>query len=386
MGKPLQESHTEVSAMVGKIAISIKAFNKRSGNSHTVTDFGAKELRHRPHGIFAVFGPFNFPGHLPNGHLVPALLAGNTCIFKPSEQAPSVAHLIADAFEEAGLPKGCLSVVQGGKDTGAALLDADIDGVLFTGSAATGKFIHQKFAGRPEVILALEMGGNNPLIASISDNAVSAAEVIFQSAYITSGQRCTCARRLIIPESHLTPILIERLAERIRSVEVGTWDANDVFMGPLVSEQAAKAALQYEEMLINRGGTPVVRFKQDANIPALLRPALIDVTSVAELPDEELFAPLLQIIRVETDAQALERANDTRYGLAAGVITEDADLWVYYRDRLKAGILNWNRPTTGASSDMPFGGPGLSGNHRPSAYYAADYCAWPQATLSSAKL
>lgn len=383
MGKPLWESMAEASAMVAKVEISIRALNERPGESELDVGFGALALRHRAHGVMAVFGPFNFPGHLPNGHIVPALLAGNTCVFKPSEQAPSVAAIMADAFEEAGLPGGCLAIVHGARETGAALLNADIDGVLFTGSVETGTSFHRHFAGRPDVILALEMGGNNPIIVDAAQDLDRAADVVFHSAFITSGQRCSCARRLVLIESPDTEPLLRKITERIRSVSIGFWDEEDVFLGPLVSDEAAEAALRFEAGLIASGGEPIVRLERSDRSPALLRPGLIDVSGVEAREDRELFGPLLQVIRVETESAALEEANATRFGLAAGVVSDDPNLWTYYRDRLRAGIVNWNRPTTGASSAMPFGGPGLSGNHRPSAYYAADYCAWPQASQMS---
>jgi len=195
MGKTAWEAKAEAGAMSAKVGISIKAQVERAGSAFSEAAYGSMHLTHRPHGVMAVFGPFNFPGHLPNGHIVPALLAGNTCVFKPSELAPSVAHVMADAFAEAGLPDGVLNIVQGGRETGAALLDGDINGLLFTGSAQTGLFFHKHFAGRPEVILALEMGGNNPLIMWDPADIEAAADVAAQSAFLTTGQRCSCARR-----------------------------------------------------------------------------------------------------------------------------------------------------------------------------------------------
>ena len=132
MGKQFWEAESEVDAMIGKIAISIKAYDERSGLRSETTSFGTSQLSHKPHGVFAVFGPFNFPGHLPNGHIVPALLAGNTCVFKPSEQAPTVVQLIVEARQFAGLSDGCLKVVNGGRLTREALLRTDFTGVLFT--------------------------------------------------------------------------------------------------------------------------------------------------------------------------------------------------------------------------------------------------------------
>ena len=380
VGKPLWESRLEANAMVGKIAISITALEERSGSRLNETAFGFAKLEHRPHGVMGVLGPFNFPGHLPNGHLVPALLAGNTCVFKPSEEAPNVANIMVEAFKEAGLPSGCLAVVHGGRATGEALLKSDLNGVLFTGSVETGVAFHRQFAGRPEVMLALEMGGNNPLIVWDPCDVEGAANIVFQSAFMTSGQRCSCARRLILPDTKFGDQVIEAVIEQIKSVKIGPWHDEDVFMGPVVSTRAAKQAVAFEKGLIELGGHPIQRLEQRDDDSAFLRPGLIDMTAVDNVPDKELFGPLLQIIRVKSLDEAVKVANQTKFGLASGLVCDDETVWKTVNPLLHAGILNWNRPTTGASSAMPFGGPGQSGNLRPSAYYAADYCAWPQAS------
>lgn len=375
IGKPMWEARTEAGAMAGKVAHSIRAQAERAGS--TASD--AMSLNHRPHGVMAVFGPFNFPGHLPNGHIIPALLAGNTVVFKPSELAPSVGDIFADLAREAGLPDGVLNIVQGGRDTGAALLNADIDGLLFTGSAGTGTFFHKHFAGRPNVILALEMGGNNPLIIHDAADIDAAADIATVSAFISAGQRCSCARRLILPTGAFGDAVLDRIMVRIAAMTVGAPD-EDVFIGSVVSEDAAKAAIQFEEDLVSKGGQTLVALERNG---AFLRPGLMDVTQ-ANAPDDEIFAPFLQVYRTDGIEAQIALANDTRFGLAAGLVSDDAALWDHARPRLRAGIVNWNKPTTGAASSMPFGGPGLSGNFRPGAYYAADYCAWPQASQIAA--
>ena len=380
MGKALWDSRAEAGAMVGKVAISINAQVERAGVKANQTAFGSAHLTHRPHGVMAVYGPFNFPGHLPNGHIVPALLAGNTCVFKPSELAPGVAAIMVDAFEEAGLPAGCLNVLQGGRETGAALLNAEIDGVLFTGSAHTGIAFHKHFAGRPEVILALEMGGNNPLIIWDPANIDAAADIAAQSAFLTTGQRCSCARRLILPEGPFGDAVIEATVTRAKMLKIGAWDEEDIFMGPLVSERAAEQAIEFQTMLSKKGGKPLRRMKRMDRGGGFVTAGVIDVTGVADVPDEELFGPLLQVIRVPDFDQAVKAANATRYGLSGGLVSDDDALWMQAHRDIRAGILNRNRPTAGASGNMPFGGPGLSGNFRPGAYYASDYCAWPQAS------
>ncbi|MGB3456145.1 MAG: succinylglutamate-semialdehyde dehydrogenase [Litorimonas sp.] len=371
IGKPMWEARTEAGAMAAKVAHSVRAQAERAGSSET----DAMSLHHRPHGVMAVFGPFNFPGHLPNGHIVPALLAGNTVVFKPSELAPSLGDIFAELGQAAGLPDGVLSVVQGARDTGAALLEADIDGLLFTGSAATGTLFHRHFAGRPNVILALEMGGNNPLIVHDAADVDAAADIATVSAFISAGQRCSCARRLILPTGPFGDAVLDRIQARIASMAIGAPD-EDVFIGSVVSEDAAVAAVEFEAELRERGGRTLVALERDG---AFLRPGLMDVTGV-DVPDEEIFAPFLQVHRIDGIDAQIAAANATRFGLAAGLVSDNGATWDHVRPRLRAGIANWNKPTTGAASSMPFGGPGLSGNFRPGAYYAADYCAWPQAS------
>lgn len=383
MGKALWDARGEAAAMIGKIEISIRAQAERAGAREEKAPFGAMTLSHRAHGVMAVFGPFNFPGHLPNGHIVPALLAGNCVIFKPSELTPGVGAMMAEAWEEAGLPAGVLNLTQGGHETGAALLDArGLDGVLFTGSAHTGLLIHRKFAGRPEVLLALELGGNNPLIAWPPVTPDAAANLIAHSAYATSGQRCSCARRLIVPEGAEGQAIIDALAALAPNISVGpATQTPEPFLGPLVNAHSAERAVKFEQGLIALGGKPIVPVKRDG---AFVHPALIDVTGLNP-PDEELFGPVLQVYRARDFDHALDIANATRFGLSGGLISDDAALWDRVQTEMRVGVLNWNRPTTGASGAMPFGGPGLSGSLRPSAYYAADYAAYPVATQLAEK-
>ncbi|MFC5078789.1 N-succinylglutamate 5-semialdehyde dehydrogenase [Vibrio thalassae] len=381
-GKPLWETRTEAGAMAGKIAISIRAYHQRTGETQREAAGNQIVLRHRPLGVMAVFGPYNFPGHLPNGHIVPALLAGNTVVFKPSEQTPLVGELAMKLWEEVGLPSGVINLVQGGKETGIALADSKgIDGVLFTGSANTGHILHRQFAGQPGKMLALEMGGNNPLVISEDFGDIDAAVyTILQSAYISAGQRCTCARRLYVPFGQKGDQLVERLVSAIGKIRIDEPFAEPApFMGPQISDQAADHIIAAQAELVKLGGKSLVEAKRLQ--AAFVTPALIDATDIEQLPDEEYFGPLLQLVRYETLPQAVELANDTRFGLSAGLISQSDEEWQYFVDHIRAGIVNRNRQLTGASGDAPFGGPGASGNLRPSAFYAADYCAYPMASM-----
>ncbi|GAL24360.1 succinylglutamic semialdehyde dehydrogenase [Vibrio variabilis] len=306
--------------MAGKIAISIRAYHQRTGESQREAAGNQIVLRHRPLGVMAVFGPYNFPGHLPNGHIVPALLAGNTVVFKPSEQTPLVGEIAMKIWEEVGLPAGVINLVQGGKETGIALADSKgIDGVLFTGSANTGHILHRQFAGQPGKMLALEMGGNNPLVVSEAFGDVDAAVyTILQSAYISAGQRCTCARRLYVPFGEKGDQLVESLVSAINKIRIDEPFAEPApFMGPQISEQAADHIIAAQAELVKLGGKSLVEAKR-LNA-AFVTPALLDATDIAELPDEEYFGPLLQLVRYETLEQAVDLANDTRFGLSAGL-------------------------------------------------------------------
>lgn len=383
-GKPLWETRTELGSMIGKVAVSIAAQAERAGTRSADMAFGRAVLRHKPHGVMAVLGPYNFPGHLPNGHIVPALLAGNSVLFKPSEETPLTGQHMTRALHDAGVPEHVFQLVQGGRDQGAALIGADIDGLLFTGSASTGAHFRRVMIDRPHVILALELGGNNPLIAW-GDPEISAATIV-QSGFITTGQRCSCARRLIVPEGNEGDATIEAVHTLAARLRIGAWDdAEEAYMGPLISARAAQNALDAVTSLKAKGAKTLLPFERLERSDAFVTPGMYDVTGL-DVPDAEIFAPVLQIIRVPDFDAAIDAANRTSFGLSAGLLADDSELWQRFLARSRAGVVNWNRPTTGAAANMPFGGLGESGNHRPSAYYAADYCAYPVASFEAERI
>ena len=387
-GKPLWESATEVTSMINKVAISVQSYRERTGEKSGPLGDATAVLRHKPHGVVAVFGPYNFPGHLPNGHIVPALLAGNSVVFKPSELTPGVAELTVKCWIEAGLPAGVLNLLQGARETGIALAaHTGIDGLFFTGSSRTGNALHQQFAGRPDKILALEMGGNNPLVVDQVADLDAAVYTIVQSAFISAGQRCTCARRLLVPQGAWGDSLLTRLVEVSQSIEVGAFDQQPPpFMGSVISLGAARALMDAQEVLLGSGAVALLEMTQPQSNAALLTPGIIDVTEVSERSDEELFGPLLQVIRYSGFDEAIAEANNTAFGLAAGLLSDSEARYQQFWLQSRAGIVNWNKQLTGAASSAPFGGIGASGNHRASAYYAADYCAYPVASLETPTL
>ncbi len=384
-GKVLWEAKTEVASMISKIDLSIKSYEDRTGTKSAEDGGVITHLTHKPHGVVAIFGPFNFPGHLPNGHIVPALLAGNTVVFKPSEQTPAVGELMVRCWHDAGLPKGVLNLIQGERDCGIALSTSDeIDGLFFTGSSHTGNLLHSEFAGQPEKILALEMGGNNPLIVSGVQDIKGAIYHTLQSSFITSGQRCTCARRLILPPSDTKIDYLEGLILSTQKLKVGPQtDGSEPFYGSVISNYSADNLLQSQQDLINMGAKPLLEMQRLYADQPYLSPGILDVTEISNLPDDEYFGPFLQVIHVSSFDDAISAANKTKYGLSAGLFSDNAEEFATFHALSKAGIVNWNRPLTGASGTNPFGGIGASGNHRPSAFYAADYCAYPVASLQA---
>jgi succinylglutamic semialdehyde dehydrogenase len=378
-GKPLWESGTEVDAVVNKVDISVSAYSERTAQRRLEGALGARvAVRHKPHGVLAVLGPYNFPAHLPNGHIVPALLAGNAVVFKPSEKTPAVGERLVQLFHEAGVPEDVVRCVQGGPEVGKALAaSAGIDGLLFTGSAGAGLALNRQFAETPHKILALEMGGNNPLVVWEARDVYAAAIIAVQSAFMSAGQRCTAARRLIVEDGAHEELIatIGKLAERLIVAEPHAQPAP--FMGPVIDNEAADRLQEGFLDLMIKGGRPLKHLDRPQPDRPFLTPAIIDVTDVRDRPDDELFGPVLQVIRVADFDAALAEANATRYGLAASLVGGSPQLYDRFWANVRAGVVNWNKPTNGAPSNAPFGGIGLSGNHRPSAYYAADYCAYP---------
>jgi succinylglutamic semialdehyde dehydrogenase len=378
-GKPYWEARTEVGAVVNKVQISIDAYAERTPSRKMEGALGNRvAVRHKPHGVLAVLGPYNFPAHLPNGHIVPALIAGNTVVFKPSENTPATGEFLVQCFHEAGIPEGVVRLLIGGPDQGRALAgQPGIDGLLFTGSARAGMALHKQFAETPQKMLALELGGNNPLVVWDAKDIEAAAMIAVQSAYLTAGQRCTAARRLIVEDGKQGELIeaIAGLADRIIVDE--PFADPQPFMGPVIDNLAADHVQEQWLNLMMKGAKPLRRLDRAFEERPYLTPALIDVTEAKDRPDEEIFGPVLQVVRVKDFDAAIDEANNTRFGLAASLVGGTPEMYDKFWANVRAGVINWNKPTNGAPSNAPFGGIGVSGNHRPSAFYAADYCAYP---------
>lgn len=285
-------------------------------------------------------------------------------------------------------PQRCPQLGSGGKETGEALSrHPGIQGLFFTGSYPTGQSLSTFYGSQPAKILALEMGGNNPLVVGEISNLRAASYVILQSAFLSSGQRCSCARRLIIPDTPLGEELLQTLMQMIGSISVGPYDQKpEPFMGPLITKNHAQHLLSAQEELRSKGGKILCEMGLLPQGLPFLSPGLMDVTAITDRPDVEIFGPFLQVIRADSFQEALKEANRTRFGLSAGLLSTKPEEYALFYQAIQAGVVNWNTPLTGASSGAPFGGIKCSGNHRPSAYYAADYCSYPVASLETPHL
>jgi len=378
-GRPLWHARTEVTELVERVDKAIGAYSERTGQRKLEGALGARmALRHKPHGVMAVIGPHVMPARVPADHIIPALLAGNGVLFKPSEKTPATGEMLVRLLHDAGIVEDLVQCVIGGPDAGKALVASEaVRGILFTGSTHTGVGIARSLVGRPGKLLALEMSGNNPVIAWDTPDLTSAASLIVQSAFGASGQHCLAGRRLVVRDTLRDPLIeeIRRLTDRL---VIDRPHADPMpFMGPVIDMEAADGLTESFLYLMSNGGKPLKHMQRPfAGLP-FVTPAIIDVTAMRERPDLELFGPLLQIVTVADFEEALAEANNTHYGLCATLIgggPEHYDrLWAVSR----AGVINWNRPSTVVAPNAPLGGTGLSGNHHPGGYYAADYCAYP---------
>lgn len=391
VGKLSWDASGEVAAAIAKVSLSIEAFNqRRSTQTLLPTATGpARVVRYQPLGVTLVLGPFNFPLHLPGGQIIPALLAGNSVVFKPSEHATAVGLWLQAAWQLAGLPKDVLQVIVGGPDVAIAAIDSPrVHGVFLTGSRAAGRAIHRQLAGRPGVMLALELGGHNPVVTVGPVDPVAVADVVSFSAFVSAGQRCTCARRAVFVDADEA---IQRLIQKTKSLSVGLPSDDGMQVGPVISVAAADSLHRTYRRLIDLGCNDLLPWQPDPRHAALVRPVIVDATDISDdaktqLGEMEWFGPLLVIERARDFNAAVESAARTPYGLAAALLGGDAAMFESFVNRVSAGVVNWNGPTTGAAGVMPFGGLGDSGNHRPAGFHAIDFCSDPVASLELATI
>lgn len=400
VGKPLWECRGEAGAIAGKVDITLDetpgmGLSRVSGYELGIGETRVGRAHFRPHGVMAVVGPFNFPAHLPNGHIIPALLMGNTVVFKPSDKAPAVGQLLVEMLLEAGVPEGVANLVQGGAPSAVELVGHDgVDGVLFTGSWPVGRKILEANLDRPGRIVALEMGGNNPAVVLGDADLRQAAIEVARCAFNTTGQRCTSTRRLIVDES-VADRLIPAVCKAASALLVGPprgLGGQDVFMGPIISAEAQRGVFSFQKFAAEQGGEVMVassapEFDDRGGhyvTPSVIRVDRFTLEGGAGKDagcDDEVFGPLLRISVVRGLDEALEQANATRYGLSASIFTKDKAAQERFLMECRAGCVNVNTGTAGASGKLPFGGLGISGNHRPAGSFSLDYCAYPVASM-----
>ncbi|MFQ5515444.1 MAG: aldehyde dehydrogenase family protein [Myxococcota bacterium] len=387
VGKPLWEAATEVDAMVAKVEITLgpglELIRERSFESGP-----GQRARWRAHarGVLAVLGPFNFPGHLLHGHVVPALATGNTVVVKPSEHAPATGQLYAELAQRAGFPPGVLNLVQGDGQVGARLAShPDVQGVLFTGSYAVGRRILEATLDQPFKIVALEMGGKNAVLVCADADPGQAAHAIAYGAAITTGQRCSATSRVIV-ERPRADELIERLVRVFGGIHIGYGLDEDVFMGPLISAAARERHARVLELAREEGaeilleGGPVEGPRRGHYVrPSLHRVDRVSRTSPYQA--EEHFVPDVHVVVVEDFDEAVAALGCSDYGLAGSVFTSSRERFEHVLRESRLGLLNWNTSTVGASSNLPFGGVGRSGNDRPAGVMSTLYCTYPIASL-----
>jgi succinylglutamic semialdehyde dehydrogenase len=394
-GKVMWDAKAEAGLLGGKVDITLDqgpegAFRRVAGMETKLAETRLGRAWFRPHGVMAVVGPFNFPMHLPNGHIVPALLMGNTIVFKPSDKTPGcgqlLAELLQEALEAAGAPAGVVNLVQGRADVAQRLVRHEgVDGVLFTGSWPVGRAILGANLDSPGKICALEMGGNNAAVVMPDADLKQAVIECVRSAFITTGQRCTCTRRLIVHEAVAERVL-RAVCKAASNLIIGEPDAaHPVFMGPVISEGARRGILDAQAALAKAGGEMLMPCTAMDRDGWFVTPGVMRVERFTLGPgggtDLEVFGPLLRVAVVKSLDEAIDQANATRYGLAASIFTKDQVAIERFLHEARAGCVNLNTGTAGASSKLPFGGLGLSGNHRPAGSFSLDYCAYPVAGM-----
>ena len=391
MGKPLWESRLEAQGMISKVDItlnySIKLIEEQCVEGMPLNIKGVTS--YKPRGVMAVIGPYNFPGHLPNGSIIPALAAGNTVIFKPSEYTPMTGQLMAQLFSQAGFPKGVFNLIQGdGKISEKLVKHSDVDGVLFTGSYETGLKIKKATVEDYWKILALEMGGKNVSVVckdALLDKAVYECVV---GAFSTTGQRCSCTSRILVHKDISEPF-IAKFLEVTKKLSIGHW-SGDVFMGPLASLEAQEKYFYFLDVAKKEKAEILLEAKKldeghfDHQFSGYyVSPSVycVDFSKASVYQQAEIFGPNVAISTVDNIDEALSINNSTGYGLVTSIFTQDEALYKRACQKAKVGLLNWNRSTVGANSKLPFGGLGRSGNDRPAGHFAIYYCTTPLASL-----
>ena len=317
------------------------------------------EVSREPIGVFGLITPWNFPIAIPAWKLAPALAFGNCAVLKPSEFTPASATALVDILARAGLPAGVLALVNGaGAEVGRALVEShDIDGISFTGSVATGRGIAQS-GGARMLRVQCEMGGKNPLVVVDDADLDVAVNAALNGAFFSTGQRCTASSRLIVTQG-IHDRFVARLVERLRTLKVDHALKDGTEIGPVIHEAQLDKNLRYLDIAKAEGATLACggeRLQRDT--PGWYQaPALFTGTNNAmRLNREEVFGPVAGVIRVRDYDEALAVANDTEFGLCAGLCTTSLKHATHFRRAAQAGLVMINLPTAGLDYHLPFGG------------------------------
>ncbi len=315
-------------------------------------------------GVVGLITPWNFPIAVPSWKMLPALIAGNTVIWKPGEDVPATAAAFVKVFEDAGLPAGVLNLVTGAGDTGAALVDhPGVRVISFTGSTTTGLGVYTRAAKLGKKV-TLEMGGKNAIIVMDDANLSLAVDAINWSAFGTTGQRCTACSRLIVQRG-IKPRLVEALVEKARSLKLGYGLEPDVEVGPLVNQRALDKVAGYMDVARDEGVRILVGGGRPANMDKgfFFEPTLFDgVLAGMRVEQEEIFGPVLSIVEVDSLDEAIQVSNSVPYGLSSSIFTENVNAAFRAMRDLTTGIVYINHGTTGAEIQFPFGGTRGTGN------------------------
>ncbi len=386
-GKPLWETKTEAAAVIGKFTVTFDYSLElvKEVRVENATPTGDGFIRYQPRGVFAVLGPFNFPAHLPNGHIVPALVTGNCVVFKPSEFTPATAQLMAECYQEAGVPEGVFNLVQGNGEVGRRLVThKKVDGILFTGSYETGLKITESTVQDYWKIRALEMGGKNSTIVWKDADLEKSVYESLIGVYLSAGQRCSCTSRIFLhPE--ISEAFTEMFYKKAKKLTIGHW-SEDPFMGPLINEKSLDTYVRFQDIAVREGAEKIMRgkaleldYKGYYVTPSIYKVKNYDPQSTYQ--NTEIFGPNAALYEVSELEEAIKITNDSGFGLSMAIFTKEKENYQKCLQKAKVGLLNWNRTTNGASSKLPFGGYGKSGNDRPSAHFAVYYCTRPVASI-----
>jgi len=377
MGKPYYEAQTEAKSLSARVNHVMK-FGLPKVATERIEDVNG-ETRYHSQGVAVILGPFNFPAHLLNAYVIPALLTGNTVVVKPSEVCPKVGQIYANCLQELDLPEGVFNLVQGDGEVGKLLVaHKDVDSIIFTGSYPTGRAILAATLDQPWKKVSLEMGGKNAAVVLDDADVEQTITEIALGALLTSGQRCTATSRVLV-EKNISNQIIQKLKNLFAKITPKDPFEKDCLLGPLANKKAFE---NYDKILApisrNQNNVEVLVEHKVLGGGAFVSPSLF-LTSDTGITHTELFGPNVCIEVVESLEDAVSKINLSGFGLSSSVFTKERRHFEIFYDLSKSGVLNWNKSTNGASGLMPFGGLGRSGNQRPGGIEAVKLCTYPTA-------